>query len=67
MGLVRARRLRSLRVLEQRQRGPYAELELKRWILEDPASPGEHRPSFALEGWERVQRTVTEALDLEDG
>jgi hypothetical protein len=31
---------------DRRQRGPYAKLELKRWVFEDPA-----RVSRAFVGW----------------
>ncbi len=53
-------------ILDRRQRGRYANLELKRWLLEDPGSPGERRPSHALERWERVTGAVREVLQLED-
>jgi hypothetical protein len=51
-------------MLERRQAGPFARLELKRWILEDPASPGEHRPLYALERWDRVRAVIIETLDI---
>jgi hypothetical protein len=53
-------------LLDRRQRGPYAKLELTRWVFEDPASPGERRPSHALERWERVTGAVRDVLQLEE-
>jgi hypothetical protein len=53
-------------ILERRQSGLYAKLELKRWVFCDPASPGERRPSFALERWERVTTSVREVLQVEE-
>ncbi len=35
-------------ILNRRQSGPFARLELKRWVLEDPGSPGEQRPTYPL-------------------
>lgn len=55
-----------IEILDRRQRGPYAKLELKRWVLEDPRSPGERRPTFALERWERVTTAVREVLRVEE-
>ena len=52
-------------ILDRRQNGPYAKLELKRWVLEDPGSPGEQRPTYALERWERVTTAVQEILQVE--
>jgi hypothetical protein len=51
-------------VLDHRQRGPFAKLELKRWVLEDPGSPGERRPQYALDRWDRVTSAVREVLQL---
>lgn len=51
-------------ILDRRQRGPYAKLELKRWALEDPGSPGERRPQYALDRWERVTTAVRDVLQL---
>jgi hypothetical protein len=53
-------------MLDRRQRGAYAKLELKRWVFEDPASPGERRPNHALERWERVTGAVRDVLQLEE-
>jgi hypothetical protein len=53
-------------ILERRQNGPFAKLELKRWVLEDPGSPGEERPSYALERWDRVTAAVRGVLQLEE-
>jgi hypothetical protein len=53
-------------ILDRRQNGPFAKLELKRWVLEDPGSPGEQRPSYALERWERVTAAVRGVLQLEE-
>ena len=51
-------------ILDRRQRGPYAKLELKRWVLEDSGSPGERRPQYALDRWERVTTAVRNVLQL---
>jgi hypothetical protein len=51
-------------MLDRRQRGPFAKLELKRWVLEDPGSPGERRPQYALDRWDRVTQAVREVLQL---
>jgi hypothetical protein len=53
-------------ILNRRQSGPFARLELKRWVLEDPGSPGEQRPSYALERWDRVTTAVRDILQLEE-
>ena len=53
-------------ILNRRQNGRFARLELKRWVLEDPASPGEQRPSYALERWGRVTTAVRDVLQLEE-
>jgi hypothetical protein len=52
-------------ILNRRQGGPYAKLELKRWVFEDSGSPGERRPIHALERWERVTGAVRDVLQLE--
>ncbi len=51
-------------LLDSRQDGPFRKLEFKRWALEDPTSPGETRPTYALERWERVNRAVRDVLQL---
>ena len=51
-------------LLDARQRGPYGKLEFKCWALDDPASAGEARPSYALERSERVTRAIRDVLQL---
>ncbi len=53
-------------ILNRRQDGPFARLELKRWVLDDPGSPGEQRPTYALERWERVTTAVRDTLQLQE-
>jgi hypothetical protein len=53
-------------MLERRQQGPFAKLELKRWVFEDHGSPGERRPGYALERWERVTAAVRDVLQLQE-
>jgi hypothetical protein len=52
-------------MLDRRQHGPYAKLELKLSVFEHTASPGERRPSHALESWEWVTGAVRDVLQLE--
>jgi hypothetical protein len=53
-------------ILGRRQSGPYAQLELKRWALEDPGSPGAERPTYALERWDRVTTSVLDVLQVQE-
>jgi hypothetical protein len=64
MGMVQASGLSITDILASRQQGPFADLELTRWANEDPRSPGQARPRFAEERWDRVMTSLQNVLQL---
>ncbi len=61
-------------MLDAWQTGPFAKLELKRWVSDGLGSPNDTHPRQALESWERVTRAMREtrlggrlAINLNEG